>query len=413
MASNKIFFGWWVALVSLCLTTTAFGVFYSFSVFMPTWLDKWGSSRAFLSGVYSLSFLMYGLASVVMGYLTDRFGLRRTLALGGAIMGSGCLLTALVQSDWVLYLSWGLAIGIGVGTSYSPTAAAVSRWFIHQKGLAVGLVVSGLGLGTLIFPPLVENLIARLGWRVTVAILGLIVWVVYFGAAFFIRGHPEEKGLTPLGQAARPTESTDSAVPAVPAKGSLLFAEAIRERSFWILFVIHGLWVMGMSMTMVHLVPFALDLGQSAATAALMLALVGGLSVLGRVALAVVIEKLGTKWSLIGLMMFQAGTMLLLALSRSAWGLWFFTVLFGFSYGGLASVFPLATSEFFGLKNMGSIFGVILLGATLGGAIGPTLAGYVFDVTNEYYLAFMSACLAMIGGGLLAFFIKSRVSLKE
>jgi MFS family permease len=355
---------------------------------------------------------MYGLASVVMGYLADRFGLRRTLALGGTVMGAGCLLTALVRSDWLLYLTWGLAVGVGVGTSYSPTAAAVSRWFIKRKGLTVGLVVSGLGLGTVIFPPLVERWIAGLGWRSTAVILGLIVWAVYFGTAFIIRGHPAEKGLQPLGAAdpsfASSGQGSSGGRKTAPAADPHTFAQAVRQGTFWIIFFVHGLWVLGMSMTMVHLVPYALDLGQPAATAALMLSVIGGLSVAGRVVLAVVIERLGTKWSLLSLLLFQAGTMFLLASSSQAWGLWSFTLLFGFTYGGLASVFPLATSEFFGLKNMGAIFGVILLGATLGGTVGPTLAGYVFDVTREYYLAFVSAGLAMILGGLMSLLIRPK-----
>ena len=393
----------------MVITTTAFGVFYSFSVFLTAWLEQWPVSRAFLSGVFSLSFLMYGLASVAMGYLADRFGFRRAIALGGFIMGAGCILCSFVQSVWVLYLSWGLAVGIGVGSSYSPTATAVSRWFVRKKGLCVGLVVSGLGLGTVIYPPLFESIMARWGWRTAAVVLGLVVWVVYFACTLIIRGDPAAKNLVPLGLENPHGQADGSSLKgAVSGQGaaSLTLSQAARTRSMWLLFVIHGLWVLGMSMSMVHLVPYAIDLGVPSATAALMLALVGGLSVAGRVVLAVVIEKLGTKWSLVCLMFIQAGSMLLLTFEGSENVLWCFTVLFGFTYGGLASVFPLATSEYFGLKNMGSIFGVVLLGATLGGTAGPTLAGGIFDMTRAYHLAFLSAFSAMIIGGLLPFLLK-------
>ena len=143
MSKDKVFYGWWVTGASVLITTTAFGVFYSFSVFLTAWLNQWSVSRAFLSGVFSLSFMMYGVASVAMGYLADRFGIRRTLALGGFVMGAGCILTSFVHEAGLLYLSWGLAVGVGVGSSYSPTATAVSRWFVKKKGLCVGLVVSG------------------------------------------------------------------------------------------------------------------------------------------------------------------------------------------------------------------------------------------------------------------------------
>ena len=399
-------------MASVGITTTAFGVFYSFSVFLTAWLDQWHVSRAFLSGVFSLSFLMYGLASVAMGYLADKFGLRRAIALGGFIMGAGCILCSLVQSAWSLYLSWGLAVGIGVGSSYSPTATAVSRWFIRKKGLCVGLVVSGLGLGTVIYPPIFESIIAGHGWRTAAVVLGLVVWALYLAAVLIIRGDPSKKGLAPLGQESAAGQATGTpgkaakSAPQGPGVVSLSLPQAIRTRSMWLLFVIHGLWVLGMSMSMVHLVPYAIDLGVSSATAALMLSLVGALSVAGRVVLAVVIERLGTKWSLVCLIFVQAVSMLLLTFDGSEAILWCFTVLFGFTYGGLASVFPLATSEYFGLKHMGSIFGVILLGATLGGTAGPAFAGRIFDLTQTYHLAFLSAFSAMIVGGLLPFLLK-------
>jgi MFS family permease len=136
-----------------------------------------------------------------------------------------------------------------------------------------------------------------------------------------------------------------------------------------------------------------------------MQALIGGMSILGRVSLGVLTERMGPKVSLIGLLWFQMLTMLWLIVSHSEWMLWVFTTLFGFSYGGVASVFPLMTEELFGLKALGAIFGLILLGATLGGTIGPTLAGFIFDSTQGYSGGFLAGSLSMAVGAMLSLFI--------
>jgi MFS family permease len=406
-----MFYGWIVTGAALAVTTTAFGALYSFGVFFKGWLEEWPVSRAFLSTIFSLTFLTYGLGSVLMGYLSDRLGVRRTLALGGTIMGLGCLLSARTTTAGWLYLTWGLMVGLGVGTSYSPSAATVSRWFVRRKGLAVGLVVSGLGLGTLIFSPLSEALKAAWGWRGAAVCLGFIIWAVFWGAAWLMRGHPREMGLAPLG--AEPLAGAGGAAdprpsPAAAPEEAYTLGRAMRDRVFWALFVVHGLWLMGMSIPMVHLVPHALDLGVAPARAAAMLAVVGGMSVLGRVALAVVGERLGSANGLRLFLSLQAVSLGFLALASGEAGLWAFAFFFGFTYGGLASMFPLATAEYFGLKAMGTLFGVILLGATLGGTIGPALAGALFEATRHYQTAFWLGGLANAGGVFLSLAMRRR-----
>jgi OFA family oxalate/formate antiporter-like MFS transporter len=409
---SSIFYGWKITFISLAVTTTAFGVLYSFGVFFKLWLEEWACNRAFLSGVFSLSFLMYGIASFFMGRLTDRYGPRKTLALGGLIMGAGALATAWLNHAGALYLTFGLMIGIGVGTSYSPTASTVSRWFIAKKGLAVGTVVAGLGLGTLIYSPLAKLFIGLWNWRVAFIVLGILIWAVYFTAAYIIRRDPKDLGLQPYGAASamhtnkmHPKESKES--PPGPAISlDIGVRDALKMSRFWLLFTIHLLWVLGMATPMVHLVPYATDIGVSPGRATLMLAVIGGISVLGRVALGAVGEKLGLKKSLALLLIIQALTMFWLAFSKETWMVWIFSFLFGFSYGGLASIFPLVTVEYFGLFAMGAIFGLILLGATIGGVIGPWLAGFIFDLTSRYFWGFIAGGLSMLLGLVLVIMLR-------
>jgi OFA family oxalate/formate antiporter-like MFS transporter len=403
---SKIFYGWIIAFISLAVTTTAFGILYAFGIFFKIWLNEWGCSRAFLSGVFSLAFLIYGVSSFFMGNLTDRYGPRKTLAIGGFIMGAGAVLTSFIHTAWALYITFGLMIGIGVGTSYSPTASTVSRWFVEKKGMAVGIVVSGLGLGTLIYSPLARFLIASWNWRVAFIAFGIIIWAAYFTAAIILRREPCDLGLQPYGQTLaqlslqKNGQTSDALTSSLYPNSAINTRDALRESCFWALFFVHFLWVVGMVIPMVHLVPYATDIGIPPNKAALMLAVLGGVSVLGRLASGALSERIGMRNSLLFMLLFQMLTMLWLIGSKESCMLWIFSLLFGFSYGGLASVFPLITTQYFGVFAMGSIFGLILLGATLGGVIGPWLAGFIFDITEKYFFGFLAGAGSM-GIGLI------------
>ncbi len=395
---RNVFYGWIIVAVAAVGTCTGFGTIYSFGVFFKYWIGEFGSSRAVLSGIFSVAFIIYGLASIGMGWLSDRYGPRRVIVIGGSIMAAGCFLTAFCHQTGILYLTWGLAVGIGVGTCYAPTAATVSKWFIHRKGVAMGILVSGLGMGTLIFSPLSERLIQSFGWRTAIFIIGLIVLVVYLVEALVIRGSPKEMGLEPLTAPAKvnggPGKSCNTGSLDIP-DCSLSVSEALATRNFWFIFGIHGLWMIGVGVVMAHFVAYATDQGAHVNTAAAMMGSVGAMSVIGRLSLGVLTERWGIRLSFLIILSCQGITMLLPFLGGSEWMLWMFVLVFGFGYGGLASIFPLATAELFGVRAMGSLFGISLLGATIGGSTGPLLAGVTFDMTRSYFTAFGAAAISV------------------
>jgi MFS family permease len=400
---GRIFYGWYIVAASTCVTCTGFGILYSFSVFFKAWIGEWTTSRASLSAVFSLAFIVYGLVAIVMGWLTDRYGPRKVLTAGGVIMAAGACLTAFCHSMEFLFLTWGVMVAIGVGTCYSPTAATVSKWFIHRKGMAMGMIVSGIGLGTLIFSPLSERLIESYGWRTAIFVVGVIALTVYVLAALVLKGSPEEMGLEPLGACSpQGPEDGSAAGGAGQFTPSMSVSEAIRTRNLWFLFTIHGLWTIGLAVCLSHFVPYATDLGIRTTTAAAMLGSVGAMSIVGRLSLGVLTDRWGVRRSIIIILSSQAASMLLPTFSTSTWVLWVFVLAFGFGYGGLASIFPLATAELFGVRSMGSLFGIILLGSTLGGSVGPWMAGAVFDRTGSYLYAFALCVVFMAAGIALA-----------
>ncbi len=174
--------------------------------------------------------------------------------------------------------------------------------------------------------------------------------------------------------------------------------QAMRTRNLWFLFAIHGLWTIGLAVCLSHFVPYATDLGIKTTTAAAMLGSVGAMSILGRLSLGVLTEQWGVRRSIVIILSSQAVSMLLPIIGSSPWILWIFVLAFGFG-SEAASIFPLATAEFFGTRSMGSLFGILLLGSTIGGSVGPLLAGSVFDLTGSYRYAFIS-CVIFMGMGI-------------
>ena len=165
LARPRIFHGWWVVTAAFAVTFVGFGSAYTFSAFVESLQRDFGASRGSVSLVFSLAgFLYFGLG-IVSGPLADRFGSRR-LAVAGMIMtGLGLAAASLARSLFEVYAAYGLGVGLGVGCAYVPAIGAVQRWFVRRRGFASGLAVSGIGMGTLVMPPLASLLIETLGWR--------------------------------------------------------------------------------------------------------------------------------------------------------------------------------------------------------------------------------------------------------
>src|SRR5258707_888235 len=195
--SPRIFYGWLVVAAAFAVTFVGFGCAYTFSAFVEPLQRNFGASRGSVSLVFSLAgFLYFGLG-IVSGPLADRFGSRRLAVAGMILTGLGLAAAGAARSLTEVYAAYGLGVGLGVGCSYVPAVGAVQRWFVRRRGLASGLAVSGIGVGTLVMPPLAALLIAALGWRLAYLALGGLAAIVGAGMALLIENDPHERGLGP------------------------------------------------------------------------------------------------------------------------------------------------------------------------------------------------------------------------
>ena len=387
--TSGIFYGYVIVAAALIIMLSMFGTRYAFGVFLKPVLNEFGWSRAMTTGAFSISMFVEGLLGIVMGGLNDRFGPRKILTFSGLLFGIGCLLMARISSAWQLYLFYGVIMGIGMSGVWVPVLSTVARWFIRRRGMMSGIVLTGTGLGALIAPPLANWLISRYDWRTSYIINGIVILVVVISAAQFLRRDPSLMGLLPYGMNAGGKNNSNS------VNEGLTFIEAVHTRQFYILLVM--LFSLGVCMftLMIHIVPNATDLGIPPASAAKILSVLGAMAVIGRLVLGSASDKIGPRnVFIIGFILMSVSLFFLIPMTAIG-PLFLFAVVFGFGQGGMgASESPLI-AWIFGLRSHGVIFGVIGFCLTIGAAVGPFLAGYIFDNTGSYKLAF--AFCAVIG----------------
>jgi predicted MFS family arabinose efflux permease len=266
--------------------------------------------------------------------------------------------------------------------------------------MMTSIVISGLGLGTMIMAPLASWLIYTYSWRISYMVIGLLALVVITSAAQFLRHNPSQKGLLPYGAGEVSQEGLVS-----KARGYSL-REAIHTRQLWLLIAMFFCFGFSLQPIMVHIVPHATDLGISVTAAATILAFIGGGSTAGRLLMGSVADRIGNRLGLIIALSIRVIALSWLLAAREVWMFYLFGALFGLGWGSLAPLATLIPAGLFGTRSLGVIMAVQICGITLGSAIGPLLAGYIFDVTSSYNLAFIGFLGLSIVAVIIALFIR-------
>jgi MFS family permease len=394
---SRVFHGWLVVAAAFAVTLIGFGSAYTFSAFVDSLQRDFAASRGSVSLVFSLAgFLYFGLG-VISGPLADRWGSRRLCMAGMLLVAVGLCAASVARTLTQVYVAYGLGIGLGVGCSYVPALGAVQRWFVRHRGLASGIAVSGIGVGTLVMPPLAAFLVAAVGWRHAYLALGVIAAVVGVGMALLIENDPRDRGLAPDGDVL----SADG--PTGPPAGFTV-REAVRSRRFFGLYAACLICSFGIFVPFVHLIPYALDHGIPRASAVLLLGGVGVGSTAGRFFLGGIADKLGRERALMVMFGGMALTSLIWACSTGFWGLTVFALTYGVFYGGFVAILPALTMDYFGGRHVSSIIGVLYTSIAFGTLIGPSAAGFAFDVSHSYTLPILIgvcgnviAALIMVG----------------
>ena len=391
----RLFYGYLVVLVAFFTMVVMWGTFYTFGVFFKPLSADFGWTRAMTSGAFSLYMILHGFGSIFAGRLNDRFGPRIVMTTCGFFLGLGYLLMSQISSIWQLYLFYGVIIAIGMSAGFVPMVSTTARWFVRRRGLMTGIVAAGIGAGTMIMPPVANWLISNYEWRISYTIISGMILVLVIIAAQFLRRDPSQMGLLPWGADEVKEQESN-----LQAQG-FSFREAIHARQFWMLGTMLFCLLFGVNTVMVHIVNYATDMGISAASATSILTIIGGLGVAGRIIMGSATDRIGSKKAfIIGFILMSVALFWLMA-TKGLWMFYLFAAIFGFGYGGLIALQSIIVAELFGLSSVGEVLGGVLCVGAIGGAIGPVLAGHIFDITHSYQLAFLICVILCVVGTIL------------
>lgn len=401
--SSPSYYGWLVVASAFAATMIAYGITYSFSVFLKALYSEFGWTRAATAGAFSAYALSHNLFAPLSGWMTDRIGPRIVAATGGLCLAGSMILMSTISSITEFYFYYVILVGWGVAAAYTPMMATVSRWFTEKRGLAISVSAAGLGTGSLVFSPLAAWLISSHGWRFAYVTVGVVAFVVFIPIVLFVRKSPEDH----YGQTNMVDREVDSEQPVETVRAiHFTFIDALKTRGLWALsfswfFAALALWTI-----MIHIVPLMTDRGIHLTTAGFLAGLAGGGSIVGRISMGFVSDKLGRKRILLAALLFQAIMLFWLLFSRETWMFFVFAPLFGMSFGGWAGVIPAFPADYFGLKSTGAIFGFVIIMAGLGVALGSFLGGVIFDLTNSYNYTIIMCFLGTLMAVASAAFLK-------
>jgi MFS family permease len=367
-----------VTVITLAL---AYGVWYAYSVFLVALLKEFGWSRSVLAGAFSVFTLVSGGAGPVLGALADRFGPRRLILAGGALLAASLWADSYVTRAWHLYVGFGLLTAIGVSTAgWTPAVVMVQRQFSARLGLALGIAGSGVGLGIFLVVPLCQALIDAFGWRWAFRALGIVAAVWILPATYFaIRDTPT------------PARVVEARVARAEAGGAHSLDHALANPSFRYIGLAVFLGSICSQTLHVHQAAFLVDHGLSAMTAASVISVVGAASILGKTGGGFISDffsrELVYALGMVG-MIVGVGVLWLVAVAPSTWLALGYAALFGMGYSVTAFIVPAMMADRFRGPHFGSIFGATQVASALGSALGAWLAGRLFDATGSYAIAF-------------------------
>jgi MFS family permease len=372
VAAPRVFYGWIVVAASAAIICIGMGSLFSLGVFLQPMADSMGWSRGAISSVALLNWIAMGLGSFVWGALSDRIGTRAVAVAGGLLLGLGLVLSSQVQALWQLNVTFGVMVGFAVGAFYAPLTSTATKWFTARRGLAVGLVSSGIGVGILAIAPLARALTSAWDWRVALLVIGDLAWLVVVPVALLIREQPGDVGAAAMGGAAARTgrDYTPQQVLATP--------------QFWAIAVTHFACCAAHSGPIFHMVTHATDQGIGPMAAATALGVSGLSSIAGRLGGGLLADRFGAKTTLLSGLALQAVMIVLYLYVRELGPFYALAVVFGVSYGGVMPLYALVTREYFGEKVMGAAYGGVFLISTLGMGLGSLAGGVLYDRLGSY-----------------------------
>ena len=377
MLKNKFFYGWVIVVAGHLLITLDGMVLYSFGIFLPYLNEAFDLSKTVGSSFFSLRCVCMAFSFVFAGRLIDTHDARYLTFFGGLIAAFGFFLSSFAENVWELYLTYSVMVGIGDGFLYILPVTVISRWFVKKRALAIGIATAGVPVSGLVINPLTTWLIESFGYERALVYIS-VLFTAILCSAFLVKSRPEDMNLRPYGEnsedAAKETGASDWSA-----------REAFSDGSFWLMYVAFFLGFNTFLIIIVNLFNFSIESGITPLVAAGAPAFIGLGSIFGRIFFSGVMTNILKDVRILFVCyFFQASSIILILSVVEVWSLYLFGFLFGVFYSGWVPMFPTILGRFYGLKSLGSIFGIFGTGFSLAAISGPLVSGLLFDITQSY-----------------------------
>ena len=398
-------YAWIVAAVTFLVLLVAAGVRAAPGVLIRPLEAEFGWDRGSISLAIALSILAFGLGAPLSGGLIDRFGPRRVMVAGLALVAAGLVPLLWLRHLWQLHLFWGLVTGIGTGAVTSVLGATIAlRWFRSHRGLVLGAFAAAGSAGQLVFIPGLQWLVLDGGWRLAILVLAVSCGALLVPVVLLMRDRPRDVGRIPFGDDG---SAEAAATEAVEAGRSTPLRDAVRTRDFQLLaasFFICGYTSNGLIGT--HLIPHAVDHGFTEVTAAGAVALMGTMNIVGTLASGWLTDRYDNRRLLAVYYGFRALSIAALPFILEVPWLMLFAVVYGLDW--IATVPPTANlaARIYGRGSLGTIYGWIFCSHMVGAAVAAYLGGFFSDLLGDYHMVFLSAAIL----GFVAVGLSQRIS---
>ncbi len=374
--------------------TVSAGIMHAYAVYLVAFIEVFRWSRAETSVAYSVSQLVAGASSPLVGALVDRLGPRRLLLLGGSLLVAGLLASAAIGALWQVIVLYGIVMTVGANClGLVVFVPILSRHFVRRRGMAISIVQSANGFARAVSAPLIQLLISGIGWRATyLAQAGFIAAAVLPLAAVFRRADRA------------PAESDGDGAAALadlPLRHGWTLGEAVRTPHFWLLFAVYMFTGLGSFLVSLHQLAFAVDRGFDKLYAAGVLGMGAFLAIFGTIVTGTLSDYVGRELSAImayGFSIVGVVCALLITGPDQHLLLWLHACFFGLTWGARGPAITAKTADLFPGAQLGTILGVITIGSGLGAAVGSWAAGFIFDLSGSYHVAFLLSIAAYLGG---------------
>lgn len=390
----RFHYAWVVLAAVMGINAVSAGIRLSFGVFIDPLVKQFGWSHGDISLAYTLAFIAGIPMILAVGWLGDRISTRTIVIIASVVASLGIVLTGTISHLWQFYLYFGIiAGGLGTATFMALLPVTITHWFHRKQGIALGLMWSSLSWGPALLAPLMRWSLETAGWRQSFTVLGIVSGVVMLAGAFFLRGRPEDVGLTPYGGQAPLTGKVETSSASLPP--TLSFKQVATKFSFWGLVMIHFLGCVGHSIPIAHMVSIGTFAGLHGLVAAGGLTVFSLTSLVSRFGMSLVSEAKGARFTLTWALFLQAAPSFLLFLAGNPWGFYAYGILFGLGYGGEMVGFPIFNRQLYGYNApLNMLYSAQMVGAMLGMAAGGWIGGVLFDVSGNYTWTILVSIMA-------------------